>query len=228
MRQVSSPAIEAAATACATTLKGKGVIHVFDTGHLVSDEFFTRAGGLAAIVPLRIAMVVDDPHPIRDVDASAVEATVPELVTAAFARSRLRRGDVLIVGSTSGTAALPVELCQRAAAAGLATIALTALEHSTRLAPRHPSGKRLADVGEIVIDTAAPYGDGLLLLEGLEHPCCPFSGIGAVTALWAVVARAIELATAEGTSPTVYPSVNLPDGPQLVERAQARYEKLGA
>lgn len=228
LRRTSSPAIEAAAMACATALKGKGVIHIFDTGHLVSDEFFTRAGGLAAIVPFRIAMVVDDPHPVREVDGSAVEATIPELVTAAFARSRLQAGDVLIVGSTSGTAALPVELCQRATDRGLATIALTSIEYSTRLVPRHQSGKRLADVGDIVIDTAAPYGDGLLLLDGLDHPCCPFSGIGAVTALWAVVARTIELVTAEGTAPTIYPSVNLPDGPQLVERARARYADLGA
>jgi uncharacterized phosphosugar-binding protein len=193
----------------------------------VSDEFFTRAGGLAAVVPLRISVAVDDPHPVREVDGPAVEATIPELVTAAIARSRLERGDVLIVASTSGTAVLPVELCQRAKDRGLTTVALTSIEYSTRLAPRHPSGKRLADVGDIVIDSAAPYGDGLLQVDGVEHPCCPFSGIGAVTALWAMVARAIELVAAEGTAPTVYPSVNLPDGPALVERARARYIELG-
>lgn len=227
LRRTSGAAIEAAAVACATTLQARGVIHVFDTGHLVSDEFFTRAGGLAAVVPLRISVVVDDPHPVREVDAIAVESTIPDLVTAVFARSRLERGDVLIVASTSGTAALPVELCQRAAERGLTTVALTSIEYSTQLAPRHPSRKRLADVGDIVIDSAAPYGDGLLRMDGVEHPCCPFSGIGAVTALWAVVARAIELVTAHGTAPTVYPSVNLPDGPALVEQARARYADLG-
>jgi uncharacterized phosphosugar-binding protein len=161
------------------------------------------------------------------VDAAAAEATIPELVTVALARSRVRDGDVLVVGSTSGTAALPVELCRQASARGLRTIALTAVEYSTRLAPRHPSGMRLADVGDVVIDSAAPYGDGMLLLDGLEHPCCPFSGIGDVTALWAVVARAIELVAADGPAPTVYPSVNLPDGPPLLERAQARFRDLG-
>ena len=134
---------------------------------------------------------------------------------------------MLIVASTSGTAALPVELCQRASERGLTTVALTSIEYSTQLAPRHPSGKRLADVGDIVIDSAAPYGDGLLDMDGVAHPCCPFSGIGAATALWAVVARAIELVTADGTAPTVYPSVNLPDGPTLVDRARARYADLG-
>ena len=227
LRRTSSAAIEAAAEACASTLRAKGTIHVFDTGHLVSDEFFTRAGGLAAVVPLRIAMTVDDPHPTRAVDTSAVEATIPELVTAALGRSRLRPGDVLVVASTSGTAALPVELCQRASAHGVTTIALTAIEYSIRLDPRHPSGVRLADVGDIVIDSAAPYGDGMLRLDGLDHPACPFSGIGAVAALWAVEARAIELAAADGMPPTIYPSVNLPNGVELVEGARERYAALG-
>ena len=79
----------------------------------------------------------------------------------------------------------------------------------------------------IVIDSAAPYGDGMLRLDGLDHPACPFSGIGAVAALWAVEARAIELLAADGQPPTVYPSVNLPDGPELVDQARDRYAALG-
>lgn len=223
----SGPAIEAAAAACATALRSGGVIHVFDTGHLVSNELIIRAGGLAAIVPFRIEMVVDDPHPVREVDMAAAEATTPELVTVALSRSRVRRGDVLVVGSVSGTAPLPVELCRQAAERGLLTIAVTSIEYSTRLVSRHPSGLRLGDVADIVIDNAAPYGDGMLLLDALVHPCCPFSGVGAVTALWAVVARTSELLAADGLPPTVLPSVNLPDGPELLERALARYKDLG-
>ena len=83
---------------------------------------------------------------------------------------------MLIVASTSGTAALPVELCLRAAERGLTSVALT-VDRVLDAARAAPSvRKRLADVGDIVIDSAAPYGDGLLRMDGVEHPCCPFSG----------------------------------------------------
>ena len=45
----------------------------------------------------------------------------------------------------------------------------------------------------------------------------PFSGVGAVTALWAVVARTIELLAAEHLEPTVFASINLPDGPGCLD-----------
>jgi len=227
LRGRSGPAIEAAATACATTIRHGGVVHVFDTGHLVSHELINRAGGLAAFVPLRIELVVDDPHPVREVDAAEAAAAIPELITAALASSRTRPGDVLVVGSVSGTAALPVELCRQAGERGLVTIAVTSIAYSTALESRHPSGRRLAEVATIVIDNGAPYGDAALAFDGVDHACCPFSGVGAVAALWAVVARTVEILAAADLAPTVFASINLPDGPELLEEARARYRELG-
>jgi uncharacterized phosphosugar-binding protein len=227
LRGRSGPAIESAAAACAAAIGSGGVVHVFDTGHLVSHELINRAGGLAAFTPLRIELTVDNPHPVRETDRAAAEAVTTELVAVALASSRTRPGDVLVVGSVSGNAPLPVELCLQAGERGLRTIAVTSVEYSARLAPRHPSGLRLADVAEIVIDNGAPYGDAALPLAGIEQPCCPFSGVGAVAALWAVVARTVELVVAAGPAPTVFASVNLPDGPERLERSRSRYRDLG-
>ena len=193
----------------------------------MSHELINRAGGLAAFVPFRIELVVDDPHPVREVDAAEAAATIPELVTAALASSRTRPGDVLVVGSVSGTAPLPVELCRQARDRGLVTIAVTSIAYSTALEPRHPSGRRLAEVAAIVIDNGAPYGDAALALDGVDHPCCPFSGVGAVAALWAVVARTVEILAADDLAPTVFASINRPDGPELLDEARARYRELG-
>jgi uncharacterized phosphosugar-binding protein len=227
LRNRSGHAIETAAQACAASIAEGGVVHVFDTGHLVSHELIDRAGGLAAFVPFRIQLVVDDPHPVRDVDAAAAEGAVPKIVAAALASSRTQPGDVLVLGSVSGTASLPVELCRQARDRGLRTIAVTSVAYSSALAARHPSGLRLAEAADIVIDNGAPYGDATLGLDGVEHPCCPFSGVGAVTALWAVVARTVELLAADDRPPTVFASINLPDGPDLLEKARARYRDLG-
>ena len=130
-------------------------------------------------------------------------------------------------GASPGPRPSPSSSAGRPRDRGLRTIAVTSVAYSSALAARHPSGLRLAEVADIVIDNGAPYGDATLALDGVEHPCCPFSGVGAVTALWAVVARTIELLAAEDLPPTVFASINLPDGPELLETARARYRELG-
>ncbi len=49
---------------------------------------------------------------------------------------------------------------------GHALIAITSLEHSAGVDSRHPSGRKLADIADVVLDNGAPYGDATLPLPG--------------------------------------------------------------
>ncbi|MCX7994142.1 MAG: sugar isomerase domain-containing protein, partial [Fimbriimonadales bacterium] len=190
----SLDAIEQAAERCAACLLNSGVIHVYDTGHLVSRELINRAGGLAAFSPLSFDLHVVNTNPYREtqgVGAQTHPETVRCIVSAALDRSRVVAGDVLIIGSVSGKTPFPVELAIQARQRAVFTIGLTALEYSSRLQSEHESGKRLFEVVDLVIDNAAPYGDAMLNLEGVETAFCPASGIGAAVALWAVVALSL-------------------------------------
>jgi uncharacterized phosphosugar-binding protein len=106
-------------------------------------------------------------------------------------------------------------------------IAVTALGYSSRLASEHPSGKRLFESADLVLDNHAPYGDGMLTVEGLDYPICPASGLGAVAVLWGVVAGMVEELLARGLKPTIYPSVNRPDGRALVAAVEAEAQAKG-
>ena len=44
-------------------------------------------------------------------------------------------------------------------------IAVTSLQHTAQVRPKHPSGRRLW-VADVVIDNLAPYGDATLALPG--------------------------------------------------------------
>ena len=134
---------------------------------------------------------------------------------------------MLFVGSVSGKTANVVELALQARAHGLTVIALTALAYSSKLASEHPSGKRLYEVADLVLDNHAPYGDALLEVEGLDYPICPASGIGAAVTLWAVVAGIVEEMLRRGLKPTVFPSVNRPDGKTLVSQVEAEARRKG-
>lgn len=212
--------IQQAARLCVDALANGGVIHIFDSGHMVSSELIHRAGGLAAFSPLTFNLNVVNTVRTR-ADAPADSTLSFAYIEHVFQTNQLRPGDVLIVGSVSGKTANVVEVALQAKAHGLSVIALTALAYSAKLDSEHPSGKRLYEVADLVLDNHAPYGDSMLNVEGLDYPACPASGLGAAITLWAMTAGIIEEMLARGLKPTVFPSVNRPDGPAVLSQVTA-------
>ena len=120
-----------------------------------------------------------------------------------------------------------VDMALAAKEAGCTLVCITSLEASPRLAPKHPCGKRLFELGDYVLDNCTPYGDAMLEVEGVEYKCFPGSGIGAAYTLWAMIACATESLLVRGISPTMLCSANVPDGMKVLEGQHARYQELG-
>lgn len=213
--------IRQAAKVCADALEKGGVIHIFDSGHMVSHELIFRAGGLAAFSPLFFNLNVTNTVRTRKaVDLPPGNSLSFGYIQHVFETNQLRPGDVLFVGSVSGKTANVVELAIQARAHGLTVIALTSLAYSSKLTSEHPSGQHLYEAADLVLDNHAPYGDAILDVEGLEYPICPSSGIGAAVILWAVAAGMVDEMLSRGLTPTVFPSVNRPDGWTVVKKAE--------
>ncbi|MBN1875352.1 MAG: sugar isomerase domain-containing protein [Anaerolineae bacterium] len=220
--------IDKAVEICVKALTQGGVIHIFDSGHLVSHELINRAGGLVAFSRLEFNLNVINPVKTRTVTPLPTESSLSySYIEHIFNTQQLRPGDVLFVGSVSGKSANVIELALQARAHGLTVIAITALAYSSQLVSEHPSGKHLYEMADLVLDNGAPYGDAMLAVEGLEYPICPASGIGAVATLWAIVAGIVETMLARGLTPTVFPSVNRPDGKNLVNQVETEALQKG-
>jgi uncharacterized phosphosugar-binding protein len=219
--------IHAAALLCADALANGGALHIFDSGHMVSSELVHRAGGLAAFSALSFGLNVSNPVRTRADVPLADNKLSYAYIEHVFLTNQLRAGDVLFVGSVSGKTANVIEVALQAKAHGLKVIALTALAYSSKLESEHPSGKRLYEVADLTLDNHAPYGDAMLTVEGLDYPVCPASGLGAATVLWAVSAGIIEEMLARGLKPTVFPSVNRPDGPAVLSQVTAEALRKG-
>jgi uncharacterized phosphosugar-binding protein len=215
-----------AAQMCADVLEQGGVLHIFDSGHMVSQELVNRAGGLAALSALSFNLNVVNPVKSRLAGPPAAGLSFG-YIEHIFETGQLQRGDLLFVGSVSGKTANVVELALQARAHGLTVIALTSLAYSSQLVSEHPSGLHLYEAADLVLDNGAPYGDALLAVDGLDYPVCPASGLGAATVMWAVVAGIVEEMLARGLKPTIFPSVNRPDGQALVSRADAEALRKG-
>lgn len=208
----AQPLRRAAESVAAAIAAGKRIA-LYDTGHLVSHELVARTGGFVALTRVELPAAGNDTGDgttrlDQGLDAGEVE-----------------QGSVLVIGSVSGTGRDTIELAQRARARGATVIALTAPRHSGRLPPGHPSGRRLMDVADIVLDNHADYGDAFLTVAPLDRAIVPFSGFGAVTLAWAVIAAATDQLLARGISPSVYRSIHLPDGEADVAQIENRYAR---
>ena len=139
---------------------------VFGSGHshMIAEEFYARAGGLAFVTPMLQNELMLTDHPLK---STLIERT--QSMASVYADLyHFEAGDVLMIASNSGRNALTVELAQLAKAAGLTVIAFTNLDQSTRVLSRHPSGKQLTDVADVLIDNCGAVGDaGFDLGEGM-------------------------------------------------------------
>lgn len=207
-------AIDAAVDTIAPRMIAGGVLQAFATGHarLPMHEMAGRAGGLRPINLIRMQdLATRGGLPFSAVSDPLLERD-PGHARRLWDLSRIDvQRDVVMVASNSGINGITVEFASIARTEGVPVVALTSLAHTTQVASRHPSGKRLFEVADIVIDNLGPAGDATLPLDGTVS-------VGAVSNLLGIVV--VQMITegiarrylAEGLVPPVYRSMNLPDG----------------
>lgn len=199
--------IETAAGWIAESLQRDALIFVSGSGHshMLAEELFYRAGGLAAIVPLLESSLMLHEGAVKSSGVERLEGYAAVVLDDA----EIATGDLLIVASNSGRNAYPVELALEARARGCRTIAVTSRATAERVDSRHSSGKSLASVADLVLDNRVPYGDAAIDIAGLPTRAGPLSTIAGVALLNATVVRAIELCVRSGYVPAVFESANL-------------------
>jgi uncharacterized phosphosugar-binding protein len=207
------PAIDEAITVTADALEAGGVVQAFGTGHseAFAMEIAGRAGGLIATnrIPLR-TLVLRGGRDISVLGGAELERD-NNVANDLLALYQIEPNDVFMIASNSGVNGSIVGVALAAKERGHKVIAVTSLEHTNRVQPKHPSGKRLSEIADITIDNLAPYGDASLELEG-------GIGVGAVSSITAAfIAQRITIGVAEtmrrrGKTPPVYISANIPEG----------------
>jgi uncharacterized phosphosugar-binding protein len=167
------------------------LVHLFGSGHSVIPvlESFPRYGSYVGLHPLTDPRLmwcsVLGPGGVRELLwLERVEGYIEHYL----ANEPIARGDVLVVFSHSGRNAAPVEAAMFARGRGVAVIAVTSTANLDRPAG-HSSGKRTAELADVVIDTGAPVEDAVLTLEGWGPPVGGVSTILACAAIIEVVTR---------------------------------------
>ncbi len=178
------PVIRDVAHAVAESIRRGGVVHVFGAGHahIVAEEAFARAGGLIPTVAL-----LDPGYMVYGgfLKNNAVER-LPGYGRLVFEHYEPRPGEIVVVHSQSGKNAAPIDVALAAQERGLRVAAITSLQHSQRVDSSHPTGRKLYEIADWVIDNGCPYGDAALEF-GPELPrVAPLSTV-AGTVIWNMI-----------------------------------------
>ncbi|RBP11125.1 putative phosphosugar-binding protein [Roseiarcus fermentans] len=210
-------AFDAAAEAIRRTISEDGLVYLFGTGHshMLAEEGHFRAGGLACVVPVLSSAVM--------LHESAVASTALERVggvaDVVLSRYPIASRDVLVVFSTSGVNAAPVEAAKHGRAAGATVVAVTSKAYSRQAAAGRET---LADVAPIVLDNRAPPGDASVTIAGAVR-AGPLSTIAGAALLNALLVEASTRLAAEGVDPPVYVSANMPGAAARNAALMSRY-----
>ena len=217
--QTQAEQVEKAAQILCDTICGDGLIYVFGCGHMLEEETFYRAGGLACVYPIFL-----DPLMLHE---SASRSS--QLERESGWADRVLAGcdfgphDALICISTSGVNGVPVEVAHEARKRGVKVIGITSSAYHED-APRNPLGKHLWEVCDVWTDNAAPHGDACLQPAGLPVKMTPTSTVFSAFIINSMLARAVELALEKGVEAPVFLSGNIEGGHEYNHKLIERYK----
>jgi uncharacterized phosphosugar-binding protein len=222
--------IEAASELFASTIAADGLVHVFGSGHsrMNTEEMFPRIGSFPGFHPIAELAIsnhvgVVGPNGLR-------QAMFLEKVDG-FGRVILQQvkchpGDTFLIFSSTGINGVVIEIALYAKKMGMPVVAVTSIDHGNATASRHPSGKKLMEVADILIDNASPAGDAVVAIAGLPYKVGPSSSIGAISVVNMLKTRTAEKLTERGVPPVVLTSphfVGSTEGAEQLERVYEEY-----
>jgi uncharacterized phosphosugar-binding protein len=217
--------LDAAIGLMTRAIESGAVIQAFGTGHseAFAMEIAGRAGGLIPTNKIALRDLVLRGRLKADTLAGSSLERNPEIVPALWEVSPIHPGDVFVIASNSGVNGSVVGVALLAKERGHDVIAVTSLEHTAQVQPKHPSGLRLSEIADVVIDNLAPYGDATLALPGGV-------AVGSVSSITsAFIAQLLTIGVAErvngdGRVPPLYLSANIPGGDEHNHALEKQYE----
>ncbi len=216
------PAIRRAAEAVADTVARGGLVHAFGTGHshMLAEELFYRAGGLAAVNPILVDSLMLHTGAERSTELERRRGIIGDLLD----DLPFRAGDTLIVASNSGGNAACEELAAAAIAAGASVVAIVSVAHAERSASEGDVVS-LLELADEIIDNHGAAGDASITIEGVESPVAPTSTVAGAAIINAIVAESVEVLTQKGIVVDLFTSSNLSGGTAANSKLAARYRE---
>lgn len=217
IRHTQQECIHKAAKMVAETIKNDAIIYMFGCGHshLIGLDCFYRAGGLANVS----AMLDTDLMLHNGAAKSSVMEKMSGMAESILDRYCLTEKDMLIVISTSGKNAVPVEMAQIATKRGIRNFSVV----SSAYFEDKKDSPLLYECSDFYIDNCVPHGDAVMELNGTSVKMGSVSTVASSFILQSILLEGAKLASDEGANIPLYMSGNIEGGAQYNKKLITEY-----
>lgn len=224
--------VKRAAKLMADSIAAQRWVHTFGCGHatIPVEEMYPRIGGFVGF------------HPMVELPLTFFTKITGEMGIHQFLFLERANGygdaimksysfdarDTMWIFSHTGINPVNIDIALRAKELGMRVIATGSAKEARSSAPRHPSGKKLFDLADVVIDTCVPAGDSSVPLANHQDNVGPISTMAFVTVVWMTICTVADDLAARGVKLHIHPSHNVPGDTtahQRLDAALAEYKR---
>lgn len=215
--------IHKAAVLLADAIQNGNRIFGFGCTHssLPIQDIVYRAGGLILINPIYGPGI--ESLAVRPATLTSAIERLTGYADILLDNHPVHENDVLIVVSVSGRNHVPIEMAKGAKERGLKVIGVTSKEYTENVSSRHPSGKKMHEFADVVLDNKVPKGDAVLESERMLEKFAPASGVTSNALLHALVAATIGELLERDITPPVTIAANVEGGEEHNQRIFKEY-----
>ena len=208
------------------------MVHLFGSGHsrIMTEEMWPRYGsfpGFHPIVELSLTFHNQVVGANGQRQAMFLE-NVSGLASRILRNFALDKNDCALVVSSSGCNIVQIEMAEIFQSHGIKVVGMISTKHSEVSTSNHPSGKKLSDFSDLVLDTGAPVGDAMIQVDGLDTPVSPGSTVGGVILVNTIKAEIANLLTKAGKPPKVLTASALVGKQKATELFESAYDEHGS
>lgn len=210
--------MEDAAKIVSETINNNGIIYVFGCGHshLIALDSFYRAGGLA-----NVSAVLDTDLMLHNGAAkSSHMEKMSGIAEAIIKRYCMTPDDTLIVVSSSGKNAVPVEAAIEAKKNGVKTIGIVS---SAYFKDEKKIGKLLYECVDTYVDNCVPHGDAVIDIYNTEAKMGSVSTVASSFIVQSILLDAAEKSARNNVKLPVYMSGNVDGGAEYNKKIVDAY-----
>jgi len=206
------PAIQRAAELMADSIAAERWVHTFGCGHatIPVEEMYPRIGGFVGF------------HPMIELPLTFFTRVTGEMGIHQFLFLERAEGygnaimksysfdprDTMWIFSHTGINNVNVDVALRAKELGMRVVATGSAAESP--VSRHPSGRTLFEIADVVIDTRVPAGDSTVAVKGHVDKVGPVSTVAFVAVVWMTITTVAEILSERGVRLFIHPSHNAP------------------
>ena len=206
------PAIQRAAEMMADSIAADRWVHTFGCGHatIPIEEMYPRIGGFVGF------------HPMIELPLTFFTRITGEMGIHQFLFLERVEGygnaimksytfdprDTVWIFSHTGINNVNIDVALRSKEQGMRVIATGSASAVAK--SRHPSGRTLFEIADVVIDTRVPAGDSTVPLKHHVDNVGPVSTMASVAVVWMTITTVAEILSERGIKLYIHPSHNVP------------------